>query len=148
VEYHGQSQRRCRWWWGGQPVLAELQHCQVPLCVRALDEEDSGVLREQMAHLLVVAEWPNIDLRVVPFEVGAYGTMNGSCLIVDYPEPDAMSGVYLEYPAGGAWVDNRDDVQRFTSMFDDVVDLALSPADTTNLIHEHMKRLSNASPNL
>jgi hypothetical protein len=100
-----------------------------------------AVLREQLAHLLVVAEFPNVDLRVVPFEVGSYGTMNGSCVIIDYPEPDATSGVYLEYPAGGAWVDNRDDVPRFTSMFDDVVQLALGPADTTDLIHEQIRAL-------
>lgn len=104
-----------------------------------------AVLREQLAYLLVVAERPNVDLRVVPYEVGAYGSMSGSCLIIDYPEPEATSGVYLEYPAGGAWVDNREDVERFTSMFDDVVGLALSPADTTNLIHEYMKRLSTAN---
>jgi hypothetical protein len=101
-----------------------------------------AVLREQLAHLLVAAEFPNVDLRIVPFEVGAYGSMSGSCVIIDYPEPEATSGVYLEYPAGGAWVDDQDDVPRFTSMFDDVVQLALGPADTVNLIHERMKQLS------
>lgn len=120
-----------------------------PLRLEALIDESvlwrrtggSAVLREQLAHLLVVAEYPNVDLRVVPFEVGAYGSMNGSCVIIDYPEPDSMSGVYLEYPAGGSWVDNRDDVHRFTSMFDDIVQLALEPVDTTNLIHQQIRTL-------
>ena len=100
------------------------------------------VLRQQLAHLLVVAERPNVTLRVVPFEAGAYGSMSGSCVIIDYPEPEPTSGVYLEYPAGGSWVDNPEDVQRFTSMFDDVTELAYTPADTTNLIHDRMKDLS------
>jgi transcriptional regulator with XRE-family HTH domain len=120
-----------------------------PLALVALIDEAAirrivggpDVLRQQLAHLLVVAERPNVTLRVVPFEAGAYGTMNGSCVIIDYPEPEPTSGVYLEYPAGGSWVDNPEDVQRFTSMFDDVTELAYTPADTTNLIHEQIRAL-------
>jgi len=99
------------------------------------------VLCEQLEHLLAMAEWPNITVQVIPYRVGGYGTMNGSCLIVDYPEPDATPGVYLEYPAGGAWVDNEDDVKRFTTMFDEVSRLALTPTDTTTLIQQHVRAL-------
>ena len=103
-----------------------------PLTLVALVDESAirrtiggaAVSRQQLAHLLVVAERPNITLRIIPFEVGAYGTMNGSCLVIDYPEPDPSSAVYLEYPAGGSWVDNPEDVQRFNSMFDEVNELA------------------------
>jgi hypothetical protein len=85
-------------------------------------------------HLLAVAKRPSITPQMIPFRAGGYGTMNGSCVIVDYPQPDTTPGVYLEYPAGGAWVDNPDDVTRFTTMFDEVTRLALTPADTTTLI--------------
>jgi hypothetical protein len=101
-----------------------------------------AVLREQLAHLLVVAEWPNIDLRAIPFESGAYGSMSGACLIIDFPEPNPSSAVYLEHPGGGSWLDTPEQVNPFTAMFDDVTTQALTPADTTDLIHEHMKRLS------
>jgi transcriptional regulator with XRE-family HTH domain len=96
------------------------------------------VLREQLEHLLVMAERPNITLQVIPDAVGAYGTMNGSFIIVDYPEQDTVPGVYLAYPAGGAWVDNPKDVKRFTATFDQVARLALTPADTTTLIRHHL----------
>ena len=99
------------------------------------------VLGEQLEHLLAMTERPNITLQVIPFRVGGYGTMNGSCIIVDYPEPDTTPGVYLEYPAGGAWVDNPDDVKRFTTMFDEVTRLAHTPADTTTMIHRHLRAL-------
>jgi transcriptional regulator with XRE-family HTH domain len=94
------------------------------------------VLREQLDHLLALAERPNITLQVIPYAAGGYGTMNGSFIIVDYPEIEAVPGVYLEYPAGGAWVDNEADVQRFTTTFDQAAALALSPADTADLIHQ------------
>jgi hypothetical protein len=82
--------------------------------------------------LLVVGERPNVTVQVIPFAAGGYSTMNGSCTIVAYDEPDAVPGVYLEYPAG-PWVDNDEDVTRFTTMFDDVARLAHNPADTDDL---------------
>ena len=99
------------------------------------------VLREQLGHLLALAGRPNIKLQVIPYAVGGYGTMNGSFIIVDYPEPDAVPGVYLEYPAGGEWVDNADDVQRFTTTFDQATARALTPADTTHLIQQQLTTL-------
>ncbi|HEV2779234.1 MAG TPA: helix-turn-helix transcriptional regulator [Actinophytocola sp.] len=99
------------------------------------------VMREQLAHLLVVAAKPNITVQVIPFSLGAYGTMNGSCVVIDYPDAADAPGVYLEYPAGGAWVDNVEDVKRFTTMFDDVSALALSPTDTTDLILQQIRAL-------
>jgi transcriptional regulator with XRE-family HTH domain len=97
------------------------------------------VMCDQLGHLLTMADRSNIILQVVPYNVGAYGTMSGGCSIIDYPEPDEPSAVYLEYPAGGNWVDNGDDVSRFTAMFDDVMALALSPTDTYAMI-QHQRR--------
>jgi transcriptional regulator with XRE-family HTH domain len=105
------------------------------------------VLREQLEHLLTMAERPNITLQVIPDAVGAYGTMNGSFTIVDYPELGTMPGVYLEYPAGGAWVDNPKDVKRFTATFDQVARLALTPADTINLIGDRLRLLEGHGQN-
>jgi len=99
------------------------------------------VLREQLEHLLDLAERPNITLQVIPYTAGGYGTMNGSFTTVDYPEPDTVPGVYLEYPAGGEWVDNADDVQRFTTTFDQAAARALSPADTTHLLQQQLEVL-------
>jgi transcriptional regulator with XRE-family HTH domain len=82
---------------------------------------------DQLNHLLALAEQENITIQIVPFDAGAYGTMSGACTIVDYPE-DEGSGVYLEYPAGGAWVEAKTDVDCFTAMFDDVSG-RLSPVD-------------------
>ncbi len=99
------------------------------------------VLREQLEHLLDLGERPNITLQVIPYTAGGYGTMNGSFIIVDYPEQDTVPGVYLEYPAGGEWVDNEEDVKRFTTTFDQTAARALSPADTTHLIQRQLEVL-------
>ncbi|HVK22995.1 MAG TPA: helix-turn-helix transcriptional regulator [Actinokineospora sp.] len=103
----------------------------------------ADVMREQLDYLLVLAARPNVTLQVIPFEAGAYGSMSGSAVIVDYPQDDEAPGVFIEYPAGGAWVDNEEDVQRFTTMFDGIVKLALTPAKTIDLIRKRAKALEN-----
>ncbi|HWE90338.1 MAG TPA: helix-turn-helix transcriptional regulator [Pseudonocardiaceae bacterium] len=107
----------------------------------ALHREIGGreVMHEQFAHLLVVAEWSNITIQVMPYGVGAYGFMSGAVAIIDYAEPDSSPGVYLEYPAGGAWVENPEDVGRFTTMFEDAASAALTPDETVDLIHQRMR---------
>nr|WP_279588770.1 DUF5753 domain-containing protein [Actinophytocola oryzae] len=99
-------------------------------------------MREQLVHLVALVERPNITLQVIPYAAGGYGTMNGSFIIVDYPEPDITPGVYLEYPAGGAWVDNAEDVGRFTTTFDQAAAQALSPVDTIDLIQRRVRALT------
>ncbi|MDQ3578260.1 MAG: helix-turn-helix domain-containing protein [Actinomycetota bacterium] len=100
-------------------------------------------MHEQLAHLVNIAELPNITVQVVPLTVGVYGTMSGACTIVGDLPPRGPTGVYLEYPTGGAWVDKKEDVNRLTAMFDSVSSLALSPSDTTNLIREQMTVLEH-----
>ncbi|HET6292822.1 MAG TPA: helix-turn-helix transcriptional regulator [Kribbella sp.] len=100
------------------------------------------VVREQLEHLLDLAQRTNITLQVIPYTVGGYGTMNGSFTIVDYPESESVPGVYLEYPAGGVWVDDAEDVKRFTTTFDQTVARALPPADTTHLIEQQLESLA------
>ncbi|MGQ0838892.1 helix-turn-helix domain-containing protein [Actinokineospora sp.] len=101
------------------------------------------VMHEQLARLLVLGARPNITVQVLLFGAGVYGTMSGPCMIIDFPEPDDLAGVYLEYPAGGAWVENDDDVRRFTTMFEDASAAALSPGDTADLIRQKMRAFEN-----
>lgn len=97
------------------------------------------VMRRQLHHLLAQMERPNVTVQVVPFSTGAYGTMTGACTIVHYPEPDEPS-VYLEYPAGGTWVENREDVDRFIAMHGEVSKVALSHEQSADMIKERMRK--------
>jgi transcriptional regulator with XRE-family HTH domain len=103
----------------------------------------SAIMLEQLEHLLTMGKRSTITVQVMPFAAGAYGLSAGACAIVDYPEADDTPGVYLEYPAGGAWVENAEDVQRFTTMFSDAVLAALTPADTADLIQQQIRALKN-----
>jgi transcriptional regulator with XRE-family HTH domain len=115
------------------------------------------IMADQLRHLLTLGEQHNITMQVVPFGAGAYGTMSGACTIVDYPEGEG-SGVYLEYPAGGVWVEAKPDVDCFTAMFDDVSGrlspveddetswpAALDPSESADLIRSKIRTLDGNS---
>ncbi|GAB3489510.1 helix-turn-helix domain-containing protein [Amycolatopsis cihanbeyliensis] len=94
------------------------------------------VMAAQLRHLLTLAEMPNVTIQVIPFSAGSYGTMSGGGSTIlgfaDEQDPDA---VYLEYPGGGEWVENEEDVQKFVASFRDVAsEAALSPAASAELI--------------
>ncbi|WP_414639235.1 DUF397 domain-containing protein [Actinophytocola sp.] len=65
------------------------------------------VMAEQLDHLLDMGKRDNVTIQVVPFDVGAYGTMSGAIMIIGYPGDDDLPAVYLEHAAGGVWVEMR-----------------------------------------
>ncbi|MDA3645951.1 helix-turn-helix domain-containing protein [Saccharopolyspora indica] len=100
------------------------------------------VMAEQLTHLIVSSERDNVTIQVIPFSIGPYGTMTGGFTIVDYSTPDDPSAVYLEYIAGGSWVENADDVRQFHDMFDEIAASALSSAESSELIRSRSKELA------
>ncbi|MCP2169277.1 helix-turn-helix domain-containing protein [Goodfellowiella coeruleoviolacea] len=120
-----------------------------PITVRALI--DQGVLRrlvggaavmsDQLNHLLRLSELPNVTLRVIPETAGAYGLMSGSVTMLHFSDPDDPAAVYLEYPGGGSWVEDRAAVNRFRRMLEGVEEVALSADETAELIRELLAEL-------
>lgn len=99
------------------------------------------VMREQLDHLIEMGMRANVTIQVMPFSAGAYGTMEGAFMIIGYPRDEDPPAVYLEHPGGGAWVENESDVGRFSAMFDEVTNLALTSADSAELIAGEVKDL-------
>lgn len=99
------------------------------------------VMRQQLTYLLDLGKRPNITIQVLPFQAGAYGTMDGAITIVGYPDPDESSNVYVEHPVGGAWVEDVDDVQKCVATFEEAAAAALSPEATAELIQQQTRTL-------
>lgn len=91
------------------------------------------VMREQMQHLLELAELPRITLQVLPFAAGAHPSMEGSFVILDFTPP-VDPAVYIESPGGETWVEDHEQTGRFQVAFTRLTQMALSPADTIRLI--------------
>lgn len=97
------------------------------------------VMVEQLNHLLEMGRRDNIEIQLIDYEAGAYGSMSGAVTIFSFDDDDPDS-VYLEYPGGGQWVEDATDTANFRAMFEDVSALALSPAKSATLLKANLTR--------
>jgi Domain of unknown function (DUF5753) len=109
----------------------------------ALHREVGGseVMREQLRHLIEVAELPTVTLQVLPFGIGAHNAMDGAFTVLDFPDPEEQSLVYQAYVTGALHIEDQDEVREAKLAFDALRTDALSPADSVALI-ERLHRQS------
>ena len=100
------------------------------------------VTRDQLWWLLELGEQDNITIQVVPFEAGAYGSSSGPMAILGFRDGESPDAVYLEYPGGGAWVDDETDVQVASDLFTEAVGQALTPWESVDVIRDRARELS------
>ncbi len=103
---------------------------------------DPSVMIEQLNHLIEMGDHDNVFVQVIPYSSGAYGTMSGAFMIIEYAGDD-LPAVYLEHAAGGVWVENESDVERFRAMFDEVSNQALTWEESKALIADEVRDLEN-----
>jgi transcriptional regulator with XRE-family HTH domain len=79
------------------------------------------VMAEQLAHLHQMAEDERVDLRVLPWAVGAHSALaGGGFALMRYRDPDDPTVVYLESAAGGSYLEMPAQVDRYAWLFRDV----------------------------
>jgi hypothetical protein len=92
------------------------------------------VMREQLDHLVQVAEWPNVTLQVLPFAAGAHAGMDGTFTILMYEESEGQSLVFVSHAAGGLLLDKDEELQRYAFVFDALRARAMAPDAAVELI--------------
>lgn len=81
---------------------------------------------------------PNVVVRVLPFDAGFHRAHIGSFVVLAFPAGTA-DVVYVEGHAGESYLENRSDVDRYNAIFDDVVDRALSPDASREVIARYQQ---------
>jgi transcriptional regulator with XRE-family HTH domain len=90
------------------------------------------VMLDQLRYLLEMAEYPNIDVRVVPFSAGWHPGLEGPFLHI---EPAAgRPVVHLENRVSGLMIDAEEDVSAYRDAIDTILDVAMSPDASSELI--------------
>ncbi|MFD1365006.1 helix-turn-helix domain-containing protein [Actinoplanes sichuanensis] len=89
------------------------------------------VIRDQLTALLEAAKLRNVTLQVIPFREGAYASMLSSFAILNFPGSPGV--VYIEGLTGDLYAEG-DDVQRCTTVFNDLRSSALSPTASLEMI--------------
>jgi transcriptional regulator with XRE-family HTH domain len=97
------------------------------------------VMHAQLAHLLTAADQPNVTLQVIPYDAGAHPGMPGSFVYMEFGGPDDPDLVYVDTQAGDLFLETEADLRVYSSMFDHLRAMALSPARTMNMISTLIK---------
>ncbi|HEX3590503.1 MAG TPA: helix-turn-helix transcriptional regulator [Pseudonocardiaceae bacterium] len=101
-----------------------------------------AVMRAQLEMLLGKAALPHVTIQVLPFSVGAHAGMEGSFLILGFPEQADPDVVYVDSTTAGIYLEEPAEILRYTLMFDHLRAAALSPDDSLTRIAEGMSRFS------
>jgi transcriptional regulator with XRE-family HTH domain len=90
------------------------------------------VLAEQLAHLLKLAELPNVTLQIVPFGKGAHMAVGTAFSVLKFAKYPGV--VYIDNLTGGLYADERSDVERYMLVMDHLRATAMDPHDSIALV--------------
>lgn len=97
------------------------------------------VMKEQIQHLIDLADLPNITIQIVPTAKGAYEGLPGAFMILAFPdEPDAA---LVEGHVGGQLVDHPAVVRKYGVRFHLVKASAMSAEDSLDLLRTILESL-------
>jgi transcriptional regulator with XRE-family HTH domain len=100
------------------------------------------IMREQLEHLIKLAQLRNVTLQVLAFDSGEHPAMHGAFKLLRFPTPGDPDKVYLEQQIGGLYTQKPHEVDRYTLMFDHLRARALSPKDTVALFRTLVAQLT------
>jgi transcriptional regulator with XRE-family HTH domain len=89
-----------------------------------------STLREQIRHLITMAELPHVRLQLLPVYSGEYVAIGGPFTILRFAEPELTDIVYLQQHTTALHLDRDEDVQHYRELMDHICVLAKSPAET------------------
>jgi hypothetical protein len=108
---------------------------------------NAEAMRTQLDHVVDLAETrPNITVQVVPFEAGLYAAQSGTFVIMDFPDDDP-SLVHVEPGfTSSLYVEDRAEVYLHSRVFERLLDIALTPGDSLNLLRSAAKHTNLMGP--
>lgn len=92
------------------------------------------VAAKQLNHLLSMGERANVEIRILPFDVGLHASLSGSFLLLDFPPETWPPAAYQEYAVGGHLIDDQEVVADLDTLFDELRGMALSERDSARMI--------------
>jgi len=94
------------------------------------------VMRAQLEHIARQADRPRVNVQVLAFKAGAHPAMDGSFVILGFPEAPDPDVAYLESQTGSLYLEKLPEVERYQAMFNHLVAKALDPDESKTLIAE------------
>jgi len=96
----------------------------------------TAVMREQLQHLIKMAEHPAVTLQVLPFKVGGHSACGGPFTILRFAEPDLQDVVYVEQLTSALYLDKPAEVDRYLEVMEQLCLQAEPAANTVKLLRQ------------
>ncbi|MET9338548.1 DUF5753 domain-containing protein [Nonomuraea sp. NPDC003804] len=119
-----------------------------PLVVNALIDESvlhrrfgtPEVMRDQLRHILEVAQLPNVSVRIVPLD-GPHGPLTHAFVLLKFPSREGLDSmhedlVYFEHATGAVFEERYAETYRVEQLFRQMSADALSEEDSLKLLGE------------
>jgi hypothetical protein len=100
---------------------------------------DHDVMREQLTHLVELAERPNVTLQVLTFEQGYALDGSGDPLILGFPWADDPGVVLVEGRSNGQYYEQPHEVVDFVRAFEHLHRTAAGPVESLAMIESIAK---------
>ncbi|HEU5474169.1 MAG TPA: helix-turn-helix transcriptional regulator [Actinophytocola sp.] len=97
------------------------------------------VMRAQLAHLVELAELPNVEVQVLPGGVVPHPGLHGSFTILSFPIPGDAGLAYVETRVRGLFFEQPDELQEYAQVMNHLRVLACPPDESIPLINRIRK---------
>lgn len=101
-----------------------------------------AIMQEQYEYLVTMAALPNVDVLILPTDVGRHDGLEGRFTVLhfetDAGERQAGPIVYIEIPNDGVYKTNQDQVAAYTASSDLIASAALSPEESVRTIESRL----------
>lgn len=101
------------------------------------------VMREQLNYLKNMAQRHHIDIQVLPYSAGAHLALAGPFVLLGFPTPKDIPIVYVETAVDGLYLDEPEELERYTLAFGNAQGVALSTALSFQLIDDILRSLES-----
>jgi len=100
-----------------------------------------ATLRNQLQHLTEVVREQRVDLRVITFDhADLYLVAKTPFVIMEFPQDPSL--VYIETLSGATYVDEPQEMDSYSTIFESLTTVALEPAASAALIEEMADKLT------
>jgi hypothetical protein len=88
------------------------------------------VVRDQLQHLIQMADHPAVTLQILPFTAGPHSAMGGPFTILRFAEPDLHDVVYIEQLTSALYLEKSAEVDSYLEVMEQLC-LQAEPAGNT-----------------
>ena len=96
----------------------------------------ADVMREQIDALITASKRPNVQIQLLPFEVGGHAAAGGAYTILRFADRELPDVVYIEQLTGALYLDKRDDVDHYAITMERLCMEAAPPEETVRRLAE------------